>query len=429
MTLDIFFDRYLLTLHAIVVALGLIVYVGVARALPQRRDPSAAIAWVVALALLPYVALPLYFMFGSRKLRMRDAPPLALPPVATARPTTTRRPRSGRAASAARWAWRRPPATADLRIHADGARGARRRARADRRRDPDASTSAPSSSPATASATRSPRRCAAQAERGVKVRLLIDGIGAWLGGRLDMQALQPLRRRGRQVRAAVPLDPARPRQPAQPPQDDRRRRRAALVRRPQLRRRVLRGRSGEARRQRCATRLARPQLRPARRARRPRRRAVREGLGLRDPRSRSPRPVPGAARSSPRRRAARAARAERPRAGRRHRAVAARLGLLHGARRILVGHALLHSRRDPADGADAGGAPRRADRHRPAAPLEPPPRRRRPAPAAARPRRRRRAALVRRRSCCTPRRSSSTTSSRWSARPTSTCAASSSTTS
>ena len=66
-------------------------------------------------------------------------------------------------------------------------------------------------------------------------------------------------------------------------------------------------------------------------------------------------------------------------------------------------HALLHSRRDPADGADAGGAPRRADRPRPAAPLEPPPRRRRPAPAAARPRRRRRAALVRRRSCCTPR--------------------------
>ena len=77
MTLDIFFDRYLITLHAIVVALGLVVYVAAARALPQRRDPSAAIAWVVALTLLPYVALPLYFMFGSRKLRMRDAPPLA----------------------------------------------------------------------------------------------------------------------------------------------------------------------------------------------------------------------------------------------------------------------------------------------------------------------------------------------------------------
>jgi len=47
MTLDIFFDRYLITVHAIVVALGLVLYVAAARALPQRRDPSAAVAWVV----------------------------------------------------------------------------------------------------------------------------------------------------------------------------------------------------------------------------------------------------------------------------------------------------------------------------------------------------------------------------------------------
>ena len=93
------------------------------------------------------------------------------------------------------------------------------------------------------------------------------------------------------------------------------------------------------------------------------------------------------------------------------------------------GHALLHSRRDAADGADAGGAARRAGRHRPAAPLEPPPRRRRPPPAAARPRRPPARGSGSRRSCCTPRSSSSTSSSRSPARPTSTCAASSSTTS
>jgi len=40
-----------------------------------------------------------------------------------------------------------------------------------------------------------------QAERGVKVRLLIDGIGAWLGGRLDMKALS---RSGVQVVKFVP---------------------------------------------------------------------------------------------------------------------------------------------------------------------------------------------------------------------------------
>ena len=40
-----------------------------------------------------------------------------------------------------------------------------------------------------------------QAERGIKVRLLIDGIGAWLGGRLDMKALS---RSGVQVVKFVP---------------------------------------------------------------------------------------------------------------------------------------------------------------------------------------------------------------------------------
>ena len=70
MTLHEFLSRYLLTLHGIVVALGLFVYVTVARSLPQRRDPSAAVAWVVALVLVPYLAVPLYLLFGSRKLRL-----------------------------------------------------------------------------------------------------------------------------------------------------------------------------------------------------------------------------------------------------------------------------------------------------------------------------------------------------------------------
>ena len=198
MTLHEFLARYLLTLHGIVVALGLIVYVGVARALPQRRDPSAAIAWVVALALLPYIAVPLYLMFGSRKLRMRDAP--ALPPLA---PATTDDDeaeslwarRLGRSMGLA-------PAAAyeALRIHGDG--GEARRAALE----------------IIAGATRSLDVCTfilardrlgdeiaaalrARAEAGVRVRLLIDGIGAWLGGRLDVVAL---RRSGVEVVKFVP---------------------------------------------------------------------------------------------------------------------------------------------------------------------------------------------------------------------------------
>nr|WP_329691231.1 phospholipase D-like domain-containing protein [Caldimonas sp.] len=197
-TLDIFFDRYLLTVHGIVVALGLIVYVGVARALPQRRDPPAAIAWVVALALLPYVALPLYLMFGSRKLRMRDATAPALPPV------------EGDADDAESSLWSRrlgrsmglAPAVpyADLRIHADGAeakaaaleliRGARATL--------DVCTFILARDPLGEEIAAALRERAAA---GVKVRLLIDGIGAWLGGRVDFE---PLRSAGVAVVMFVP---------------------------------------------------------------------------------------------------------------------------------------------------------------------------------------------------------------------------------
>ena len=57
------------TLHGLAAMLGLVIYVTASHTLHQRRHPSAAIAWVVALVLLPYVALPLYILFGNRKLR------------------------------------------------------------------------------------------------------------------------------------------------------------------------------------------------------------------------------------------------------------------------------------------------------------------------------------------------------------------------
>jgi cardiolipin synthase len=200
MTLDIFFERYLLTLHAVVVALGLIVYVGVARSLPQRRDPSAAIAWVVALALLPYVAVPLYLMFGSRKLRMRDAPALPLPPVVPGAVDDDE--------AASLWARRlgrsmglAPAAPYEaLRIHADGT-DARRAvleviAGATRTLDVCTFILARDRLGDEIAAALSQR-----AEQGVRVRVLIDGIGAWLAGGLDVDAL---RRSGVDVVKFVP---------------------------------------------------------------------------------------------------------------------------------------------------------------------------------------------------------------------------------
>ena len=57
------------TFHGLVVMVGLSIYVATSHTLHLRRHPSAAIAWVVALVLLPYLTLPLYLMFGIRKVR------------------------------------------------------------------------------------------------------------------------------------------------------------------------------------------------------------------------------------------------------------------------------------------------------------------------------------------------------------------------
>ena len=46
---------------------GLLVYAVGTHTSGQRRHPSAALAWVLTIALLPYVGLPLYLLLGTRK--------------------------------------------------------------------------------------------------------------------------------------------------------------------------------------------------------------------------------------------------------------------------------------------------------------------------------------------------------------------------
>jgi cardiolipin synthase len=185
MTLDIFFTRYLLTLHGIVVALGLIMYVGVSRALPQRRDPSAAIAWVVGLALLPYIAIPLYLMFGSRKLLMRESvqPPPPVPIGDGAAPSLGSR-HLGHSMGLAD-----PASYEHLRVHADGreAHAALLEIIASAGETLDVCTfilARDALGDEVAAALE------AKARAGVRVRLLMDGIGAWLGGRIDRRGLR-----------------------------------------------------------------------------------------------------------------------------------------------------------------------------------------------------------------------------------------------
>jgi cardiolipin synthase len=57
-----------LTAHGLVTAVAILVYVVTSHVMHQRRHPSAAIAWILFILLLPYVALPAYLTFGSRKL-------------------------------------------------------------------------------------------------------------------------------------------------------------------------------------------------------------------------------------------------------------------------------------------------------------------------------------------------------------------------
>ena len=68
-------------IHGAFVLGGLLLYVVTTRAGHQRRHPSAAFAWVVTIALLPYAAIPLFLLFGTRKLAKPAAAGQSVAPI------------------------------------------------------------------------------------------------------------------------------------------------------------------------------------------------------------------------------------------------------------------------------------------------------------------------------------------------------------
>jgi cardiolipin synthase A/B len=62
------------TLHSLVVATSVLVYVLTRRVERERRPPSIAIAWVLGMIAVPYLALPTYLLFGRRKLPRKELP-------------------------------------------------------------------------------------------------------------------------------------------------------------------------------------------------------------------------------------------------------------------------------------------------------------------------------------------------------------------
>ncbi len=63
-----------ITVHSLAIVLSLLTYVLTTRAEHERRPPSIAIAWVLGLMALPYLALPMYLLFGRRKLQRKISP-------------------------------------------------------------------------------------------------------------------------------------------------------------------------------------------------------------------------------------------------------------------------------------------------------------------------------------------------------------------
>ena len=60
--------------YALLVAASLLIYALATRIGHQYRHPSAALAWVLGMGAFPYVTLPLFLLFGTRKYARQPQP-------------------------------------------------------------------------------------------------------------------------------------------------------------------------------------------------------------------------------------------------------------------------------------------------------------------------------------------------------------------
>ncbi len=183
-----------MTFHGLIAIAGLIVYVSSSHTLHLRRHPSAAIAWVFSLLLLPYLALPLYLMFGSRKVVSHRTAKRE----AALRSTDTLIARTQQLAAV--MALPEASSYCDLAVHEDGKQAlqALRNVIGSARDSIDFCTfifSHDILGEEVASLLKG------KARAGIRVRLLVDGVGAYLGVRTNFSELM---RSGIQVVLFVP---------------------------------------------------------------------------------------------------------------------------------------------------------------------------------------------------------------------------------
>lgn len=62
---------YFLLFHLGTIVVDILVLSALGHMVYQRREPTSMMAWLLAIILLPYIAVPLYFIFRSRKLKRK----------------------------------------------------------------------------------------------------------------------------------------------------------------------------------------------------------------------------------------------------------------------------------------------------------------------------------------------------------------------
>lgn len=61
----------LIEIHTFVLICELLILFVVIRMVTEKQKPSSMMAWLVAIILVPYIAVPFYFIFGIRKRKRR----------------------------------------------------------------------------------------------------------------------------------------------------------------------------------------------------------------------------------------------------------------------------------------------------------------------------------------------------------------------
>jgi cardiolipin synthase len=176
---------------------ALLVVAGILR---QRRSPASSLAWLLAILLLPLIGIPLFWLFGSRKIKRiaKAKPPVEL---TIMEPTGVAAPQPDAAQAAAHLGPENITRGNELKFHDNGEEafadfialidGAQRSIHIE---------TYVLKADATGSAII--ERLIERAQNGVRVRLLIDGFGSF---HMPRRPLRRLRRAGGKVAFFLPI--------------------------------------------------------------------------------------------------------------------------------------------------------------------------------------------------------------------------------